>query len=125
MKTFLKWFAGIIVVIAVAYGVGPKPSKPDFKIQEISLPASLTDLEKQINDSEKSVKGIKPDNQARIVWQVLQRKKRQKLPFSTCMVSQPVRLREHRCIPIWQRSIMQTFTFQGFQNMALTVATAL
>jgi len=81
MKKFLKWLAGIIVVIAVAYGVGPKPAKPDFKIQEISLPASLTDLEKQINESEKSVKGIKPDNQARIVWADTAKKEKTKIAF--------------------------------------------
>jgi pimeloyl-ACP methyl ester carboxylesterase len=68
MKKFLKWVAGIIIIILVAYGVGPKPHKPDFRIQEINLPYSLIDLEKQINESEKSIKGLKPDNQARIVW---------------------------------------------------------
>jgi esterase/lipase len=79
MKTFGKWFAGIIIVILVIYGVGPKPHKPAFKTQEINLPASLTDLEKQINDSEKSVKGLKPDNQARIVWADTSKKEKTKI----------------------------------------------
>lgn len=79
MKKFLKWFAVIIIVVVVAYGVGPKPHKPDFKIQEITLPASLSDLEKQINDSEKSVKGLKPDNQARIVWADTTKKEKTKV----------------------------------------------
>lgn len=81
MKKFLKWFAVIIIVIAVAYGVGPKPQKPDFKIHEFNLPSSLTDLEKQINDSEKSVKSIKPDNQARIVWADTSKKEKTKVSF--------------------------------------------
>jgi esterase/lipase len=81
MKTFLKWFAAIILVLAVAYAAGPKPHKPDFKVQEINLPAALPDLEKQINESEKSVKGIKPDNQARIVWADTSKKEKTKVAF--------------------------------------------
>ncbi len=68
MKTFIKWLSAIILVLIIGYFVGPKPPKPVFKTQEINLPTSLTDLEKQINDSEKSIKGLRPDNQARIVW---------------------------------------------------------
>lgn len=79
MKKFLKWFAGIILLLAVVYAVGPKPHKPDFKTQEIILPASLTDLEKQINDGEKAVRGIKPDNQARIVWADTAKKEKTKI----------------------------------------------
>ena len=79
MKTFLKWIAGIILVLFVAYAAGPKPHKPDFKTQEINLPASIIDLEKQINDGEKSVKGIKPDNQARIVWADTSKKEKTKV----------------------------------------------
>jgi pimeloyl-ACP methyl ester carboxylesterase len=79
MKKFLKWFAGIILVLVIAYAVGPKPDRPDFKTQVITLPASLTDLEKQINESEKSVRGIKPENQARIVWADTAKKEKTKV----------------------------------------------
>jgi esterase/lipase len=79
MKKFLKWFAGIIIVLVIAYSVGPKVHKPYFKTQEINLPASLTDLEKQINDSEISVKMLKPDNQARIVWADTSKKEKTKI----------------------------------------------
>mgnify|MGYP001791758142 CR=1 FL=1 len=68
MKTFTKWFLGIILALLLIYTAGPKPPKPNFDIPEISLPASLNDLDKQINESERLVKGIKPDNQARIIW---------------------------------------------------------
>lgn len=68
MKTFLKWFAGIILVLFIGYFIGPKPLKPVFESATITLPSSLTELETQINNSEKSVKGLKPDNEARIVW---------------------------------------------------------
>jgi esterase/lipase len=68
MKTFLKWLSGIILVLLVGYFIGPKPAKPAFEMPVINLPASLSELDKQINESEKAVKGIKPDNEARIVW---------------------------------------------------------
>ena len=68
MKTFLKWLSGIVLVLLIGYFIGPKPAKPRFKTPEINLPASLAELDRQINDSEKAVKGLKPDNEARIVW---------------------------------------------------------
>lgn len=81
MKTFGKWFAGVILALLIIYSVGPRPSKPDFNIKEIQLPQSLTDLEKDINQSEKAVKGIKPDNQARIIWADSSKKEKTKIAF--------------------------------------------
>lgn len=81
MKTFGKWFFGIILVLLLAYSAGPKPSKPDFTIQDLVLPSSLTDLEKTINQGEKMVKGIKPDNQARIIWADTAKKEKTKIAF--------------------------------------------
>ncbi|MCX6302362.1 MAG: alpha/beta hydrolase [Bacteroidia bacterium] len=68
MKTFIRWLSGIILIILIGYFIGPKPSKPVLETASITLPASLAELEKQINESELSVKGIRPDNEARIVW---------------------------------------------------------
>lgn len=68
MKTLAKWFLGIFLAVFLAYSAGPKPPKPHFNITAINLPSSITDLDKQINENEKAVKGIKPDNQARIIW---------------------------------------------------------
>jgi esterase/lipase len=81
MKKFVKYLLGIIIVLLIGYFVGPKPSRPEFKINEIILPASLTDIEKQINESEKAVKGIKPDNEARIVWADSSKKEKTKIAF--------------------------------------------
>jgi esterase/lipase len=81
MKRFLKWFSGIILVLFLAYLAGPRPSKSDFTIHEITLPLSLSDLENKINQSEKEVKGIKPDNQARIIWADSSKKERTKIAF--------------------------------------------
>jgi esterase/lipase len=81
MKKFLKWLIAIIVLLIIGYSVGPKPPKPDFKTSEITLPSSLTDLEQLINDSEKSLRGIKPDNQARIIWADSSKKEKTKIVF--------------------------------------------
>ena len=81
MKTFLKWLAGIILVLFIGYSIGPKPPKPKFNTPLITLPASLTELEKQINDNEKGVKGLKPDNEARIVWADSSKKEKTKIAF--------------------------------------------
>ena len=81
MKTFGKWLAGIILVLFIVYVAGPKPSKPDFTVHESNLPASLIDLENNINQSENAIKGIKPDNQARIIWADSSKKEKTKIVF--------------------------------------------
>jgi esterase/lipase len=81
MKKILKWLGGIIVVLALVYLIGPKPAKPIFETPVIVLPESLTGLENQINNSEKAVKGIKPDNEARIVWADSSKKEKTKIAF--------------------------------------------
>ncbi len=81
MKKFLKWFSGILLGLLIIYFAGPRPPKPEFKMTEIYLPPSLTVLEKQVNDTEKVVKGLKPDNQARIVWADTALKEKTKIAF--------------------------------------------
>ena len=68
MKKFTKWLIGILVVILIGYLAGPRPSKPVLDNPVKEFPSSLTEMEKQIKISEKAVIGIKPDNEARIVW---------------------------------------------------------
>ena len=81
MKTIGKWLAGIILVLFAAYIAGPRPSKPDFTLHEINLPVLLTDLDNNINQTENAVKGIKPDNQARIIWADSSKKEKTKIAF--------------------------------------------
>jgi esterase/lipase len=81
MKKFLKWFFGVILVLSLVYVAGPKPAKPDFTLGAITLPASLPDLENKINQGEAMVKGLKPDNQARIVWADSTKKEKTKIAF--------------------------------------------
>ena len=81
MKSFIRWFSGIVLVLIMVYSFGPKPSKPDFAFHEVSLPASLADLENTIKTGENKVKGLKPDNQARIVWADSSKKEKTKIAF--------------------------------------------
>ena len=81
MKTTGKWLAGIILTLIIIYSAGPRPSKPDFSLHEVNLPGTLTELESSINMSEKAVKGIKPDNQARIVWADSSKKEKTNIAF--------------------------------------------
>ncbi len=81
MKKVLKWLAAIILLLLIAYIAGPKPPKPQFRNTVVMLPDSLSDLEYQINEAEKSVKGLKPDNQARIIWADSAKKEKTKVAF--------------------------------------------
>jgi esterase/lipase len=81
MKTFIKLSAGIVVLLVLVYFAGPVPPKPQFETPVISLPESLTEIEQQINESEKSVRGIKPGNEARIVWADSLKKEKTKIVF--------------------------------------------
>lgn len=69
------------MVLLVIYSVGPKPARPRFETPAINLPTSLTELEKQITDSETEVRGIKPDNEARIVWADTSKREKTKIAF--------------------------------------------
>lgn len=80
MKKFLKWFAGIVVVLVIIYFSGPRPSRAVGTKYDV-LPADLSLLEKTIDNSEKAVRGLKPDNQARIVWADTSRKEKTDVVF--------------------------------------------
>ncbi|MEZ5082880.1 MAG: hypothetical protein R2750_05465 [Bacteroidales bacterium] len=69
MKIFV-WIIIIIVVLIIVYFAGPKPKVPklNLKINDGMVSENLMTLEKEINIKEQSISGIKPDNQARIVW---------------------------------------------------------
>jgi esterase/lipase len=81
MKKFIKWFGGFLLVLFAAYMLGPSPANPDFTEHQINLPASLPELEKTINIGEKTVKGLRPDNEARIIWADSSKKEKTKIAF--------------------------------------------
>lgn len=81
MRKILKYVGLIVMVLAIMYLIGPKPSKPVFDAPVPDLPGSLIELETLINTSEKAIRGIKPDNEARIVWADSARKEKTKIAF--------------------------------------------
>jgi esterase/lipase len=81
MKRFLKWSAAVILILLAVYLAGPKPSKPDFDAVLPALPVSLTELEKEITISENGTRGLKPDNEARIIWADTSKKEKTKIVF--------------------------------------------
>ena len=65
----LIWVFLLLLLFVLVYFVGPKPTKPNlvFLISE-PLTFNLPKLEQEINEFERSIPDIKPDNQARIIW---------------------------------------------------------
>ena len=65
-----KFFLYLIAALIVLFLVGPKVEKPsvDGFVAPVEQTISLSELEKQINDSEAKVKYLKPDNESRILW---------------------------------------------------------
>lgn len=68
MKKFLKILLVIAVLLTIAYFLGPKPDAPQLLAFNGRIADSLPVLEETITATEKAEKGIKPDNEARIVW---------------------------------------------------------
>ena len=68
-------------LLTVLYTVGTHPAKPSLqvKLNEIG-PADIFMLEEQVNYHEKKTKGLRPDNEARIVWADSSQKR--KTPFA-------------------------------------------
>lgn len=81
MKKASKWILGIVILLFFAYYLGPRPAKPLFKEIDYSITTNLPELEKQIQDSEGRVRGLKPDNQARIVWADSTKKEKTRIAF--------------------------------------------
>lgn len=81
MKTFIKILFASLTLLVLVYVLGPKMPTPDLGSRSFSLPESLPELELLINTEESNVLGIKPDNQARIVWADSLRKEKTKIAF--------------------------------------------
>lgn len=81
MKTFLKTLIAIIGIGTIGYFLGPKPAAPKLEVPMFKLTGDLPTLDKQIQESEAAVKGIRPDCQARIVWKDSSKKVKTKIAF--------------------------------------------
>ncbi len=80
MKKVLWVIACLIPVLGITYVLGPQPSDamltPDLPV----VTQNLIALEAEIRDAEATVKDLKPDNEARIIWADTVQK--QKTPYS-------------------------------------------
>lgn len=68
MVKILKFFLAIIVILVLAFFLGPKVEKPDLGKQLPKMPSDLMALEQQIMQREAVTPNMKPDNEAQIIW---------------------------------------------------------
>lgn len=80
MKKGLFIAVSIIPALGIAYLVGPRVDKAMLDPTLPVVTQNLQVLESEINRSEKAVKNLKPDNEARIVW--ADSLKKEKTPYS-------------------------------------------
>ncbi|MGY4536258.1 esterase/lipase [Mucilaginibacter sp. UYNi724] len=76
-----KIIVAVIVVLTIAYYLGPKPSTPKLEAIAFNLPNDLQTLEKNIDLEEKATKGIKKNCEAKIVWADASKKVKTKYAF--------------------------------------------
>jgi pimeloyl-ACP methyl ester carboxylesterase len=62
-----KWLWAIPVLLVAGYAAGPSPATPHYSTELPAVPSSADSLENYIKAGEAKHK-IKPDNEARIVW---------------------------------------------------------
>jgi esterase/lipase len=80
MKKLLYALLALVLIGTIVYFLGPKPNPPKvLDGYSFKLSNNLADLEKQIDEKEKTIKGLKPDNQARIIWADTTKKERTKV----------------------------------------------
>lgn len=64
---FLKWLGIFLLVLIIVYFLGPRPGTPSYKTDLPAVPADAASLEQYIKANE-ALHKLKPDNEARIVW---------------------------------------------------------
>ncbi len=81
VKRMLLALTLLFGILTIIYLLGPKPNKPNLmsKIKAM-VQSDLRKLEAQIIDNERNTKGVRPDNEARIVW--ADSSKKQKTPYA-------------------------------------------
>jgi esterase/lipase len=84
MKKVLPWLMGSAIFIVIFYMLGPKESVQNLSGTYPEVPTDLEQLEAYIQLGEDTVQGLKPNNEARIVWADPGQKK--KTPYSMLYV---------------------------------------
>lgn len=68
MKKILIGLLVLVAVLAGGYLLGPRPDPPKKEFSAPALPASLTDLERDIAAGERAATGLRPGCEARLAW---------------------------------------------------------
>ncbi len=68
MKKVLVWVMGLAIALAVLYMVGPREQVRSLDGAYPQVPSELSELENYIQQKEDTVKGLKENNEARIIW---------------------------------------------------------
>ncbi len=61
-------FSGVILILGVAFFMGPSPDYPEIQSKLPDLEIPLAVLDQYIAEKEEKVKDLKLDNEARIIW---------------------------------------------------------
>lgn len=68
MKTVLKVIMALAIILAVVYMLGPKAKVESLVGEYPEVPTRLNELTEFIHFKTDTVKGLKPDNEAKIIW---------------------------------------------------------
>ena len=68
MRKVLYGLLGLILLLIIIGALGPKAPIANLNPALPTVQSNLISLEKEINDSERRVENIRPNNEARIVW---------------------------------------------------------
>ncbi|MFC4870938.1 alpha/beta hydrolase [Negadavirga shengliensis] len=68
MKKIIPWVFGFVILLAIVYMAGPKDRPTSLDGEYPTVPSSLSELEAYVKAKEDTVKGLKPNNEARIIW---------------------------------------------------------
>lgn len=68
LKNLLIGFMSLAIILVAVYLAGPKENLQDLKGNYPDVPTQAAELESYIHQKEDTVIGLKPNNQARIIW---------------------------------------------------------
>ncbi len=63
-----KYFLLFVLLLIIAYFIGPRVDKPSLDKDLPTISGNLTAIEEYVRNQEASIDNIKPDNEARIIW---------------------------------------------------------
>jgi esterase/lipase len=68
-KKLIKIAATLLLILILVYAVGPRPKLESINLATSALVATnTTGVDMHVSNTEAQIKGIRPDNQSRIIW---------------------------------------------------------